>query len=92
MIQLVTNVVALGMSFLCGVFVPQSMMGERVLRIAHFLPAYWYVRINNLLAGVSGGDDISTSYWQFLGIEFGFAVLLFISYFLVAKYARAKTD
>ena len=34
------NVIALGMSFLSGVFVPQSIMSQSVLAVARFLPAY----------------------------------------------------
>ncbi len=43
------NVVTLGMSFLCGVFVPLDIMGKSVKTVAHFLPVYWYEISNNLL-------------------------------------------
>ena len=49
-ISAVSNVVSLGTSFLCGVFVPQALLSAPVLRIAQFTPTYWYVRANNLLA------------------------------------------
>lgn len=49
-VSAVSNVVALGTSFLCGVFMPQSMLSAPVLRIAQFTPTFWYVRANNLLA------------------------------------------
>lgn len=41
------NVVALGTSFISGVFVPQALLGETVLKIASFTPNYWYVKSNN---------------------------------------------
>lgn len=44
------NVVALGSSFLSGVFVPQFLLGESVLTIASFTPTYWYVKSNNMIA------------------------------------------
>lgn len=31
-------------------FVPQEFLGEGVLRIASFTPAYWYVNTNNAIA------------------------------------------
>lgn len=46
----VTNVVALGTSFISGVFVPQDLLSESVLRVASFTPTYWYVVNNNTIA------------------------------------------
>ncbi|MFR3030960.1 MAG: ABC transporter permease, partial [Blautia sp.] len=36
------NVIALGMSFICGVFIPESMLSSSVKNLARFLPVYWY--------------------------------------------------
>ncbi|MFQ6792454.1 MAG: ABC transporter permease [Thomasclavelia sp.] len=41
------NVFGLGSSFLCGAFVPQSMLSPFVLSIAKFLPSYWFIKNNN---------------------------------------------
>lgn len=41
-LSMIANVVSLGMAFLCGIFVPVEFLGEGVVRVAHFLPAYWY--------------------------------------------------
>jgi len=48
----IVNVVALGSSFLCGVFVPTSMLPNVVLLAGHLLPAYWYVHTNDLLVDI----------------------------------------
>ena len=45
----IVNVVALGSSFLCGAFVPVEFLPDAVLKIAHILPAYWYINSNELL-------------------------------------------
>ncbi len=45
----IVNVVALGSSFLCGAFVPVQWLPESVLKIAHILPAYWYINSNEQL-------------------------------------------
>lgn len=45
----IVNVVALGQAFLCGAFVPAEMLPDTVLKIAHVLPAYWFIDSNNLL-------------------------------------------
>lgn len=47
------NVVALGSSFIGGVFVPQYLLGAKVLAIASFTPTYWYVTTNNIIASLS---------------------------------------
>lgn len=48
----IVNVVALGSSFLCGAFVPMEWLPNFVLKIAHILPSYWYVKTNELLKGI----------------------------------------
>ena len=45
----VVNVVALGSAFLCGAFIPMSMLPDGVLKFAHVLPSYWYIKSNELL-------------------------------------------
>ena len=42
----VVNVISLGMSFTCGVFVSMSVLGKGVRAFAHFLPVYWYEIVN----------------------------------------------
>lgn len=45
----IVNVVALGSSFLCGAFVPMEFLPDFVLKIAHILPSYWYIKTNEIL-------------------------------------------
>ncbi len=45
----IVNVVALGSCFLCGAFVPMELLPDSVLKIAHILPSYWYIKTNELL-------------------------------------------
>lgn len=45
----IINVVALGSSFLCGAFVPIEWLPDFVLKIAHILPSYYYIKSNELL-------------------------------------------
>ena len=91
MLNGLSNIVSLGMCFLSGVFVPMSVMDKKVLKIAQFLPVYWYEDINETLAryhSVSG--NIATDIWKSLGIEVMFA-LAFVSVILaLSKYKRQK--
>lgn len=84
-VSIISNIVALGMSFLCGVFVNQSLLGESVLSAARFLPAYWYVRANNMLAGLSEEVFNINSFMSFVGIEAIFAAALFAVIILIYK-------
>ena len=46
----IVNVVALSQAFLCGAFIPTLWLPESVIKIAHVLPAYWYINTNDFLA------------------------------------------
>lgn len=83
--DMIANTLGLGMSFLCGVFVPQEFLGKAVINAAHFLPAYWFIRANNMLAGVSDELFTNSKYFSYLGIEFLFAAAIFSIVLLVAK-------
>lgn len=45
----IVNVIALGSSFLCGAFVPMEWLPDFVIKIAHILPSYWYIKTNELV-------------------------------------------
>lgn len=46
----IVNVVALSQAFLCGAFIPVKWLPLSVIKIAHILPAYWYINTNDILA------------------------------------------
>ena len=52
----VTNVVGLGTSFLCGVFVPLSYLPDSVVKIAHIIPTYYYVESNEMITTLEEVD------------------------------------
>ncbi len=45
----IVNVVSLSQAFLCGAFIPVMWLPNSVIKMAHILPAYWYINTNNLL-------------------------------------------
>ena len=78
------NIVALGSSFLGGVFVPQELLGENVLKIASFMPTYWYVRANGSIAALTNFNlQTLADYLAALAVQAGFA-LAFVIVALVA--------
>lgn len=71
-LSMIANVAALGMSFLGGIFVPLHLLGDGVVRIAHFLPAYWYIRAAGWIDSYTGGSKAEL--YEFYGIQLLFAV------------------
>lgn len=55
-LNMVSNIFGLGSSFLCGIFVPQELLGESVLAVGQFLPPYWYLdAMHNVTDGNMSG-------------------------------------
>lgn len=89
-LNLVANVIGLGMCFICGAFVPQSLLSKEVLAAARFLPAYWYIRNNNVLAGFSEEAFTVGDFWMGVGIQGLFAAVLFAGALVAAKVRQQK--
>ncbi len=88
-LNMVANICSLGMSFICGVFVPQWLLGESVQTIGRFLPTYWYMKIVNMVSGWSGEELLMESFWKYIGIQVVFVVAIF-SMYLVVNSQRVK--
>jgi ABC-2 type transport system permease protein len=87
-LNMISNVIGLGMSFLCGVFVPQWLLGDTVLAVSRFLPAYWYIRINNMLSGLSGEALSMNTYGMCIGIQLLFCAAIFCVYLAVNRQQK----
>ncbi len=88
--HMIGNLVGMGSSFLAGVFVPQSMLSDGVLNVARFLPTYWYIRSNNMLAGFSNEEFDMQFYWNAIGIQLLFAAAVFVAALVVAKVRKQE--
>lgn len=73
-ISMVANILSLGMAFLSGVFVPMELLSDSVIRIAHFLPTYWYATGVYSIDKYSGGsiNEIAMSF----GVQLLFAAAI----------------
>jgi len=87
----IANVVALGSGFICGVFVPQFLLGNTVLLVASFFPMYWYVKANDQIFQLSNFTfkNLQPIYIDML-IQLGFAITLFTVALVVIKTKREK--
>jgi len=87
----VTNVLALGLSFLSGVFVGQELLGKTVLDIASFTPVYWYVKaVNDITATVNFTAQNLTPIVNSMLIQMGFAVALLVIALAISKQKRVS--
>ncbi len=88
-LNLVANILGLGMSFITGVFVQQWLLGEEVLTVGKFLPSYWYIKIVNMTSGWSGESLLTESFLKYMGIQVVFLVAIF-SVYLVLNSQKVK--
>lgn len=90
-LNMAANVIGLGMSFLCGIFVPQYLLGDKVLAAAHFLPAYWYVRNSNMIGGLSDEVMSFATYRTCIGMQLLFFAAL-VTVYLAASRQRKRSS
>ena len=85
----IANVLALGFSFISGVFVPQEFLSDKAMAIASFTPTYWYVKANNAIGTLSNFnfDNLSPIFIYML-VELGFAMAIFSVALVVSKQKR----
>jgi ABC-2 type transport system permease protein len=88
-IGMISQIVGIGMSFLSGAFIPQSMLNASVLNVAKILPGYWYVRAVDILSGAQEG--IMGDFWVCIGVQAGFfAIFLAITIILRSHHPKRK--
>ena len=87
-LSMIANVVGLGMSFLCGVFVPQNYLGDTALSIGKLLPTYWYVRASNIVMEKEGEVLSYGNFFICVGVQIAFAAALFCITLVLSKNRR----
>ena len=85
----VSNVLTLGTCFISGVFVPQELLGENVLKIAKFTPTYWFVKTNSQISKISNFnfDSLAPIFYNML-IVLAFTIGALVVAFIVIKKKR----
>lgn len=88
----VANVVALGSSFISGVFVPQELLGATVKYVASFTPTYWYVTGIRDISELSAFtfSDLKGIYAGML-IQIGFAAAFLVLALLLGRQKKRQT-
>lgn len=88
-INMIAILVGLSFSFLAGGFVPQFLLGDKIIAVAKFIPTYWFVVVNNMTH--SQGYEVfdKVKMFQCFGIQ-----ILFIAVFCLgtAVVSRVRTE
>lgn len=83
--------ISLGICFLCGVFVPQSVLAAPVKAVGAFFPMYWYEKVNNLLMDYADiSKEVGRQVWQGIGIQVLFLFALAGIGLAIAKYQQQE--
>jgi len=88
----VANVIALGTSFISGVFVPQALLGDTVKYIASFTPTYWYVTAVGDITALSSFSWTETqSIYMGMLIQLAFAAAFVIMALVIGRQRKRRT-
>lgn len=88
------NVVALGFSFISGAFVPIEYISDGVIKVAEFLPVYWYIKANRCISEMfeSGIDSNMGELMECIGIQLlFFLAIVSVGMVIRKRYTRQIT-
>ena len=88
-LSFLTQVLGLGMAFLCGMFVPMETLSSGVRSVARFLPAFWYVKANNMVCGLGSEQFKLSTVMMCIGVQVLFAAAIFAVSLIVKKQKKA---
>lgn len=77
-LNMASNIIGLGLSFLGGIFVSLQYMSEGVLRFSRLLPTYWYVVTNDAIDSFNSTQAQYHGIFRTMGIQLIFALCFFI--------------
>ncbi len=88
LLSMFSNVFGLGSSFLCGIFVPREFLSDSVASFGRFLPAYWYINVEDALCNLTteAYSTITTGY--LVQVLYGVAVLVIA--LVIGQYQRRR--
>jgi ABC-2 type transport system permease protein len=89
----VANVVSLGMSFISGIFVPQFLLGDTVLKIASFTPSYWYIKAVETIKNISVYNlENLRPVFEAMAIQLAFAAACLVVALVASKQKRQNAN
>ncbi|MBP3887428.1 MAG: ABC transporter permease [Cellulosilyticum sp.] len=91
--MMVTNVVTLAVNFISGTTIEQEYLSETSIKIAQFLPTYWYVKANNLIADIGSLAQLKNkSLMNAIRIEILFILTLGVITLVIQEQIEEKEE
>lgn len=88
--SMMSNCVALSLSFLGGLFVPLTMLSDPIRQAARLLPTYWYVDTFEKINSLSASSSLMPI-WQGMLLQLAFAAAFLCLTMLVVHFRRAES-
>lgn len=85
-----SNILGLGMSFICGIFIPAEVLSSSVIAISQFFPASWYIKALKICSSYSNNLSDLRTYFGYLGIQLLFTIACFSAALVVSKYKKEE--
>lgn len=88
----IVNVVSLALCFLGGVFVPLEFFSDGILKVAKFVPTYWYIVTNDSIGTMKTMDaELLNKILPQVGLVFCFALAIFAVTVVIISNKRKQT-
>lgn len=84
-VNMITNMLVLSMSFLCGVFIDLAFLSENIVKAAHFMPLYWYTAAVRYINDTAINKIFSTTFFEYLLLQLLFATIFFGAGLVISK-------
>ncbi len=85
LINMLSNMIVLSLSFLCGVFVPSEFMSEAVVKFSQLLPVYWFVDCCKYIEHHDFSNILSLHFFECLLIQLVYAIIFFVAGIIINK-------
>lgn len=86
----ISNILGLGVSFLCGVFIPIDMMSPALKAFSSYIPVFWYEQALEII-GNCGSVHQAIIKVRPLLLQQGIAVLVaFILFGIITSFANRR--
>ncbi len=85
LINMLSNMLVLSMSFICGVFINMDFLSAGIVKAAHFFPLYWYTMAVRLINDTPVEEIFGKAFGEYLLIEALFACAMFAAGLIISK-------
>lgn len=87
------TVFSLGSSFLTGIFIPQFLLDDVIIKISKILPSYWYVKANDNISTLIkyNSTALKPVYTSFL-MQIIFTIIFIVLALFISKYKQREEN